>query len=87
MLILMVYVADILLIQSDVHGITNIKNQVFIKDLEGPHYFHRMEVASCLEVLISFQKIAMNLLQQLGQFGCKPVKILIIRKSYSMNKG
>ena len=75
---LVVYVDDIVITGNDQNGITDLKQHLFkhfrTKDLGRLKYFQGIEVAqSRLGIVISQCKYALDILEETGMMGCRPI--------------
>ena len=75
---LVVYVDDIVITVSDQDGIQKLKQHLFThfqtKDLGKLKYFLGIEIAQCSSsVVLSQQKYALDILEEIGMLDCKPV--------------
>ncbi|XP_019261486.1 PREDICTED: uncharacterized protein LOC109239388 [Nicotiana attenuata] len=75
---LVVYVDNIVITGNDPDVITNLKQHLFqhfqTKDLDRLKYFLGIEVAqSSSGIVISQQKYALDILEETGMMGCRPV--------------
>ncbi|RVX10421.1 Retrovirus-related Pol polyprotein from transposon TNT 1-94 [Vitis vinifera] len=78
MTLFIVYVDDIIITRDDEEGIGNLKKllarEFEIKDLGQLRYFLGMEVGRTKEgILVTQRKHVLDLLQETGMLGCKPV--------------
>jgi len=80
--VLVVYIGDILLIESDIGGIEKTKKclkQLFVtKDMGTPNYFLGIGIAHGKHgVIFSQRKYVLNLLEKTRLLGCKPASTLM----------
>ena len=76
--VLIVYVDDIMVTGDDSEEIAHLKAQLAqafeVKDLGYLRYFLRIEVAhSSKEIFLSQRKYILDLLTEIGMFGCQPI--------------
>lgn len=81
-LALFIYVDDVLVTESDEVEINTVKvfldDKFTIKDLEPAHYFLGIEIARSSEGLyLNQRKYILDILQDIGLLGSKPVKTLL----------